>query len=36
MCSCFSAYNLVIALPLILWPAYHIFPTTCSEAEEDL
>jgi hypothetical protein len=29
MCSCFSAYNLVIALPLILWLAYHIFPTTC-------
>jgi hypothetical protein len=27
MCSCFSAYNLVIALPLILWPTYHIFPT---------
>jgi hypothetical protein len=30
MCSCFSTYNLVIALPLILWLAYHIFPTTCS------
>jgi hypothetical protein len=29
MCSCFSTYNLVIALPLILWPTYHIFPTTC-------
>jgi hypothetical protein len=29
MCSCFSAYNLVIALSLILWLVYHIFPTTC-------
>jgi hypothetical protein len=28
MCSCFTAYNLIIALSLILWPAYHIFPTT--------
>jgi hypothetical protein len=27
--SCFSAFNLVIALPLIVWHAYHIFPTTC-------
>jgi hypothetical protein len=23
MCSCFSASNLVISLPLILWPTYH-------------
>jgi hypothetical protein len=29
MCGCFSAHNLVIALPLILWHAYHIFFTTC-------
>jgi hypothetical protein len=26
--SYFSAYNLVIALSLILWHVYHIFPTT--------
>jgi hypothetical protein len=28
MCSYFFAYNLVIALPLILCPAYHIFSIT--------
>jgi hypothetical protein len=26
MCSFFFAYNFVIALSLILWSAYHIFP----------
>jgi hypothetical protein len=29
MCSYFSASNLVISLPLVAWPAYHILPTTC-------
>jgi hypothetical protein len=26
MCSCFSAYKFVIALPLSLYLPYHIFP----------
>jgi hypothetical protein len=30
ICSCFSAYKFVIALPLSLYLAYHIFPHVLS------